>query len=177
MKKGFTLLEMIVVIGIFSLFSGAILGIFISSVNSQKRILAQQEILDQANYLLEYISRSLRMARKDDLSGTNCLNGEKVNYEISRAGQGIKFQNYKKQCQEFYLDGNRIKENRQGIEDFITPSSLKINSLKFNISGETQNDNLQPKVTILLEMEGSGRNPPKIRIQTSVSQRNLDVAY
>lgn len=178
MKKGFTLLEMIVVIGIFSVLSGAIFGIFISGIHSQRKVLTQDQLLEQANYILEYISRALRMARKDDLEGKSCLIGQKVNYEITHNGQGIKFQNYNKQCQEFYLENGQIKEEREGVGVLpLTSSSVQVNFLKFNISGETQTDNLQPKVTIFLEISDKEQNSPKIRLQTTISQRNLDVNY
>jgi prepilin-type N-terminal cleavage/methylation domain-containing protein len=99
MRMGFTLVEMLVVIGIFSLIVGAISGIFLSGILSQRRILAEQEISDQTSYLLEYIGRALRMAKKDDLDGVNCLLGDKVNYEINSAKNEIKFRNYKDECQ------------------------------------------------------------------------------
>jgi prepilin-type N-terminal cleavage/methylation domain-containing protein len=174
---GFTLVEMLVVIGIFSLIVGAISGIFLSGILSQRRILAEQEISDQTSYLLEYIGRALRMAKKDDLDGVNCLLGDKVNYEINSAKNEIKFRNYKDECQRFFLDGNQVKEERSGIILPLTSSALKVNSLKFELFGESQADDFQPKVTIFLEIEGRGRNPPKIQIQTTISQRNLDVQY
>jgi prepilin-type N-terminal cleavage/methylation domain-containing protein len=174
---GFTLVELLVVIGIISLTIGTVSSLLLSGISSQSRILAEQEVSDQVSYLLEYMGRALRMAKKDDLGGVNCLSGDKVNYEINPEKNAIKFRNYRDECQRFFLDGNQIKEERTGIVLPLTSPALKINSLKFDLSGESQADKIQPKITIFLEIEGRGRNPPKIQIQTTISQRNLDVKY
>lgn len=177
MKNAFTLIEMLVVIAIFFLIGGVISGMFISGISIQRKILTTQEILDQTSFLVEYIGRALRMAKKDDLEGTNCLSGEKVNYEITQGGRGIKFRNYKNDCQEFYLEGNQIKENKAGTIFPLTSQKISVKSLKFNLIGEAQEDNFQPRVTISLEIEGRGKSPSKFRIQTTISQRDLDVPY
>lgn len=172
MKKAFTLIEMLVVIGIFSLVAGSISGLFISGIISQRKILATQELMDQTSYVLEYMSRALRMAKKD-LNGT-CIPA-KTNYQ--KLSNGIKFLNYNTQCQQFYLDGTQLKERKDVTTLPLTSNSIKVNYFRIQLSGETQDDKVQPRVTIFLEVEGRGKNPPKIQIQTSISQRDLDVQY
>lgn len=171
-EKGITLVEMLVVIGIFSLIAGAISGPFLSGISSQRKILANQEILDQTSYVLEYMSRALRMAKKDQ-NGT-CIPA-KTNYQ--KLANGIKFLNYNNECQQFYLEQSQLKENKAGTILPLTSNLIKVRSFRIQLSGETQTDNLQPRVTIFLEVEGRGKNPPKIQIQTTISQRNLDVQY
>jgi type II secretory pathway component PulJ len=181
-KKSFTLVEVLVAVGMFSIIVGTISGLFVSAISSQRKILATQELLDQVSYILEYMSRALRMAKKDDISiGEEtkdcCLSGYKVNYCTS-TGSDIIFRNYQNQCQRFYLSGNQIYEAKEGTSPLsLTSQFLKVNSLKFFLSGENQIDNLQPRVVIFLEIEGRGKNPPKIQIQTTISQRDLDVQY
>ena len=48
----------------------------------------------------------------------------------------------------------------------------------FNIGPDdswSQDDNEQPRVSFFLELEGKTQEKPKIQLQTSVSQRNLDI--
>ncbi|MBZ9578332.1 prepilin-type N-terminal cleavage/methylation domain-containing protein [Patescibacteria group bacterium] len=185
-SKGLTLIEMLVAVTIFATVVGAISGLFISGIRSQGRVLATQEILDQTSYVMEYMSRALRMAKKD-LNG-DCISA-KLNYEKTGSGTGgIKFESYSGPCQEFFrewdaMEGvHRLKEAKAGIENYLTSPDLDV--VSFNIGPDAswdQNDNDQPRVTISLEME-SGRPvttgpPPRIQIQTSISQRNLDVQY
>jgi prepilin-type N-terminal cleavage/methylation domain-containing protein len=176
--KGFTLIEVLVVMAIFSIAIGSITGIFISGLSSQRRILAEQDILNQLSYVIEYMGRAIRMAKKDDIrigdTEKHCLSGEKVNYEVNPEKTKITFRNYQNQCQSFYLDSNQIFEDKDGTILALTSPKIKVNTLKFEVSGESQTDNLQPRVTIFMEVERGGR---KLQLQTTISQRDLDVKY
>ncbi len=126
---GFTLIELIVVMGVFMFVIGAAIGIFISIVQHQKKILAEQELLNQVSYVEEYMSKAMRMATKD--TAGNCLvdnSSLSPNPETYYSGYtylltrpvtisgasfftGIKFLNQSNTdnsgvpvCQEFYLD-------------------------------------------------------------------------
>jgi hypothetical protein len=170
-------MELLVVIAIFSIAIGSITGIFISGLSSQRRILAEQDILNQISYAIEYMGRAIRMAKKDDISISgqtkNCLSGNKVNYETPTESE-IKFRNYLNQCQRFYLSSNQIFEEKEGTVLALTSPKIKVNTLKFKIFGESQDDTYQPRVTIFMEIESSGK---KLQFQTTISQRDLDVQY
>lgn len=182
--KGYTLIEIMVAVGIFFVIIAAPTGFFVASLKGQQRALASQELLDNVSYALEYISRSIRMTKKDDIeiSGVtlNCLTeGYKVNYAIT--AQGIKFRNYNNECQEFFLEGGRLKESKDGVINYLTSDDLMVEKFEISLSGEDQADTLQPKVTLFLEVKGNrGSSPdlqPVIKIQTTISQRDLDVQY
>jgi prepilin-type N-terminal cleavage/methylation domain-containing protein len=178
-EKGMTLVELLVVIAMLSLTITALSGIFRNVVKGQARALTSQQLMDQSSYVTEYMSRALRMAKKDD--GT-CI-GNNLNYFMTRSGNGIKFMNYNGECQEFYLDTNdsKLKEVKNGITNSLT--SDKIEVISFNIGPNDswdQNDDLQPRVTIFLESKGkrkmlASEEQPIIKIQTTISQRNISL--
>ena len=176
-NKGVSLIEMLAAVAIFAITIGAISGLFISAIRTQRRILATQELLDQTSYVLEYMGRALRMAKKD--TSLVCLSTAK-NYE-----NGIDWIRFLKSesatgtdvCYYFYLSGNRIYESKGGAAGIsLTSEKLTVNFLKFVVSGDDlPTDTLQPRVTIFLEILGRGTTErPKIQIQTSISQRPLD---
>lgn len=190
MKTAFTLIEILITVAIFSIIIAAASGFFVSAIRVQRRVLATQELLDQTSYALEYMGRALRMAKKE--LGDNCLSSWGLNYEIpgywrlggdEDLGKGIRFINALEgnDCQEFFLADGQLKYwKKSSGETFpLTSDKLKITSLKFKLKGKSQGDDLQPRVTIFLEVLGRGREgeQPKIQIQTTVSQRNLDVPY
>ena len=176
--RAYTLIEVVMAIGIFSILIAGPTGFFISSLRSQSRALGLREVIDNTSYFMDYISRALRMARKDDILGVDCLSGTNVNYEITHLGEGIKFRNSKDECQEFYLDGNQLKEDKDGNALFLTSDDLDVSMIGFELSGEEQDDPIQPRITIVLEMtKKDDPDFPKMRIQTTISQRNLDVLY
>ena len=167
-NKGFTILEMLIAVTIFTLVVASASGLFVSSLKAQRSTLAYQQLLDQTSYLMEYMSRAVRMAKKD-ITGA-CTGTAKLNYVFS--GQCLKFMNYKNpsQCQQFCLVGSRIVDENG---NYLTASDLKVTSFNVSLSGQTQSDDLQPKVTVLLNIQG--RENSKIKIQTTISQRNLDI--
>ncbi|KPJ71790.1 hypothetical protein AMJ50_00420 [Parcubacteria bacterium DG_74_3] len=183
-NKGFTLPELLTGLAIFSLVIGAASGVFVSAIRGQRKSMAYQELLDQTSYLTEYISRALRMAKKD-LSG-DCIS-QKTNYENpSGDSSRIRFLDYSVRCHEFLKDGDVLKERRSTDESALslgepislTGTGLKVESVMFYLLGQSQTDNLQPKVTLFLKMKSLGEKPeqqPEIKLQTTISQRNLDI--
>jgi len=180
-EKGFTLVEMIIAIFIFSIVFGAASGLFVSAIKNQSRILANQQLLDQTSYTIEYIGRAIRMAKKD-IKGS-CISA-KLNYATTTSGEGgIKFKNYLDQCQEFFRDCGggvcKLRENKNGTVSDLTSPNLYVESFNVGHSDSWgQDDNLQPRVTLFSEIRKAGAgNQPKIKIQTTISQRQLDIQY
>lgn len=181
-KKGFTLIESLVALGLFSLLTGLILGIFSNSLVFQQRSLVQQGMVAELSYSLEYMSRALRMARKD--TAGNCIS-QNHNYEMPNNNpSAIRFLNYEGKCQQFYFGNNSlwVKKSTDGsfqnLGNAVLLTSPNVEVLTFKIAGFgwSQNDNLQPRVTFVLEAQGrSLRLKPRIALQTTISQRNIDV--
>ncbi len=192
-KNGYTLVEILVGIAIFSLLVAGPTGLFISSLRSQNRILGLREVVDSSSYVLEYMSRALRMAQKDLTPTGECI-PMGTNYEIP-IGQPrrINFLSYSHKddkfiCRQFAWESDALKlmERRSTSEkrtNFrppldLTSPDLEVTFTEFRILGEGQNDNFQPRVTILLEMTKEAVSGfPKVKVQTTISQRNLDVHY
>jgi len=182
-KNGLTLIELLVAVTMFSSVMAAVVGIFTATVRGQARSLASQQLLNQTSFCMEYTGRALRMAKKDT-AGT-CTGTANLNYVKTRDGNGIKFLNYQDECQEFYwattTDTSKLKE-KIGSRDAVELTSDKLEVISFNIGPDDsweQGDTEQPRVTIFLDIKGKGEGvkpveQPRIKIQTMVSQRNLD---
>ena len=167
-RRGFTLIEIVVAVAIFTLLVSASSGVFIASLKNQRQGLATQEVLDQTSYLMEYMSRAARMAKKD-MTGS-CTGTAKLNYVF--AGQCLKFVNYNDECQQFCLEGTRLKDENG---NYLTSDSLQVTSFAVALSGAIQppTDYLQPRLTISFNIMGQEQSTMKI--QTTISQRNPDV--
>jgi len=178
-KKAFTLIELMVSITVFAIVITPAISLFGSALRHQREIMMQAEALNSASFLTEYISRALRMARKD-IQG-DCI-GEKNNFINPSGASSIRFLNYNDKCQEFVLESDAIKV-RKSVDDsalnlgsgsFLTSANLVVENLNFAISGNDQLDNEQPKVSFSLKLRSKYLSSP-LEAQTTVSQRELDV--
>lgn len=175
LKNGFTLIELLVGIAIFALLLGALIGVFVSAIKLQKMALLEQDALNQISFSIEYIGRALRMAEKENGAFSCLLNGSSYDNpgDISSA---IQFINHLQEdyCQKFFLDGNTLKYIKDidipEEEIALTSPDIVVEELKFQLLGELDNDDLQPRVTIFLKIGF----PINIELQTTISQRNLD---
>ena len=161
-NRGFTLIEIIVSMAVFLLVAGMAVSIFISIVTQQRRILSEQQLINQTSYVLEYMSKALRMAGIDDEFGS-CIqddfggvyaNGIYVLTRQDTSGEllykGIRFKDASAGdiCHEFFLDVDEgvLKEIKSsggfvnintGDAVALTSERIKINSIEFRINGES----------------------------------------
>jgi len=134
--KGFTLIELIVVMAVFLLVIGGAITIFISIVQHQRQILAEDQLLNQVSYVQEYMSKALRMAKAEaDEDGECLVDSTSADPGLDHLGyiylltrydagssmfKGIKFINQsdtdpetlKFMCQEFFIDVASATDSR-----------------------------------------------------------------
>ena len=183
---GFSLIESLISISILLIIISLVLTVFFASIQSQRKVLASQELLNSVAHVIEYMSRAIRMAKKEVEEPLFCLSERGLNFELTRGGKGLRFINHRDECQEFFLDleTNRLKQSKRQkngvIEEqlfFLTPTDLEIVSWNFYLSGQCQEDNLQPRVTLSFKIKGEGADHgsrPEMKVQTTISQRSLD---
>lgn len=196
LAKGFTLIELLMGAVIFMITVVTITGIFVSGVRIQKRFLAHQALVNEANRVTEYLSRSIRLAIEDEDGA--CIKDAtgnplpKYNYQtIDSVNNQDKliFKRPKEEniyvCEEVFVEKD-VTTNKDRIKiveswpstsytaGYLTPSNIVIKSLNFMVQGDSNpSDNEQPKVTFSFEAEATGAG--NIRIQSTVSQRNFDI--
>lgn len=193
-NRGFSLVEILVAVLIFSIITSALLGVFASAIRGQRHSLAYNQMLDQMSFTMENMSRMLRMARKElpDSPGPNCTHWDTPplqdgeNYVVTDTSiKGILFRNYRNKCKMFFVFNGVLYDYEEGrmtgatlIETLpLTPDDVVVSD--FNIGpplGWAESDDLQPRVTIMLEIKH--KNFPSsapVRIQTTISQRDLDL--
>ena len=176
-QRGFTLVEMIIALFMFSVVIGGISGLFISAIKSQKNTLAHQRLLNQTSYALEYMSRALRMAKKQDNATMPPCIADGANYESD--GTYVKFVNHLENddCQKFFVENNQLKQVKNNGADTLelTDSTISVDSGNFTVLDQSSS---QPKVTVSFVIRDNtlpAGQRPSISIQTTVSQRNLNI--
>lgn len=177
-SRGFTLIELVVVLGLFMLIMGITVSIFISIIQQQKRILSQQEMLSQAGFAQEFIFTALRGARPDTagiclIEGARAYQGRVYLPTRFDAGsgffQGVKFLSAGGICREIFLDGDGALKEIAGLlpaRHLLSPR-FEISYARFSVSGAAR-----PRISLALNVKDpSYENSQATIIQVTVSNR------
>ncbi|QQG45685.1 MAG: type II secretion system protein [Candidatus Sungiibacteriota bacterium] len=177
-KQGFTLLEMIISIGIFSVLVIASIGVTLGVSNAQIKAANIQAILDSIRFSLELITKEMRTgsgyaatsygaacggASGSEISFTTAL-GESRTYYLSPATKTIM----------------RMTQTTNCVQAVpFSSEEVNIDRLNFALSGSASGPNDgQPRVT--LTMKARSKSPKyylesSLDLQTTVAQRLRDL--
>jgi len=174
--SGFTLIELIVAIGVFMVVMTITLAAFLNIADIQKKTEAFRKVNDNLNFAIEAMMREIREGRNYSCSSGDCSlgsgnltfknkNEDTVTYSLNETDKYI---------QRYVLNADGSEETYQ-----ITASGnsgVTIENLSFIARGIESDDTEQPIVTILI----SGFTGDKVKLkselhlQATVSQRKLD---
>ncbi len=166
-EAGFTIVEVLVTSLVFSIISMAISSIFVQTLSLQRRASAAQKIQDNALFVLESMSREIRVSVVADQESANCsLN----TLSITHPDKGV----------IVYRLNNGVIEKSQGGGAYVAISGTDVRFARFNfcVIGSLQNDNRTPRVAILTTVENTtGREIMEVNLQTTVSSRDEAIEF
>ncbi|MBW6431874.1 prepilin-type N-terminal cleavage/methylation domain-containing protein, partial [Patescibacteria group bacterium] len=176
-KKGFTLLEMMVVLGVFVILATAVVEIFISLYSIAQNTNASRGLSQDLRQALDAISREGRDAKN--------LNSYPDNDKVEiTSSSGYIFRFF---CEDD--DGNKCLEDNPGsikkeeinnlgeVSDPVSITSKETLVTLFDVANEStsETDETQPLVKIMIsaksgKLDRAGENP-KVTLKTAVSKR------
>lgn len=174
-RKGFTIVELLVAIGLFTTITSIAVGGFVRALRTQRQVAALISANDNVFLALEEMTREIRTGR---LFCANDLTGSGTASSASCAvSSGIAFiSGSTNETIEYRLANGYIEKGVSGTFTKITGSNALIQYLRFLYSGNFAGDGRQPRVTISLGVTSrtSGAAPSVTRLQTTVSPRGTD---
>jgi len=172
MNRGFTLIEILVAMTIFSLAVGTMSSLFVMSLQGQRRIFAQQNLLDNTRFALEQMSRQIRMAQRDE--DGSCTGSPRSTYSLG--GVSLTFIDSQSNCRTYDVSGGIIRMRvGAGVFNNLTSDDINVERLDFDVRGREATDGEQPRVTIVVDAKDPNQQSSGIVIQTTISARNIDV--
>ncbi len=181
-KKGFTLIEVIVSVGLFAVVVTITLSSILTITDSNKKARSLMSVMTNLNFAVDSITRSFKTGVLDD--GTSPIaspvtnNGKCLStYEIDYGG-GTNFSNREvTYCfveKTLTAPGKIQKDVGFGPVDLTSPD-VNIDYMKFTSSNTAIGS--QPLVNIFIEgtVKANEKISSKFSIQTSVSQRKLNI--
>lgn len=188
-KKGFTLVEMLVVLAVFSVVTVVIVDIFMMASRAQKRTLVVQRIQADARYSMEAMAREIKMDMIDyDFYGGTINPGPQDVLALRDADDNsIIFKKNSENCPVgttnclvVSLDGGTtwasITSKGVNVEDlkfYIYPTKNPFKLIRIGEVYTYEADN-QPRVTIVLVTKGVGgrvEEQQTVYLQSTVSNR------
>jgi type II secretory pathway pseudopilin PulG len=185
-KGGFTIIELMVSIALFTATFIAISSSFISIVDAYRKIMAERVNVDNLSTAVESMVRGLK-------TGTNFHCGSGGNIGEAQACPGgdtyLAFEKAKGNPTDdtdqivYRLMTGRLERSDDGGANFYpvtdVPSVITISNLKFYVVGSvglTNGDTVQPKAVIVMSgTVGTGvKKSSTFSIQTTITQRLLD---
>jgi prepilin-type N-terminal cleavage/methylation domain-containing protein len=185
-NTGFTLVEIIVAVGLFAIVMVVATGAIFSIVNANKNAQSLNSVITNLNFAIESMSRDIRTGTNYDCDGETAdpqphdcatTGATKISF-INSAGDNVQYK---------LSDDGAIEKNIYGQDDSsgnITAPEVHIDSMMFYVAGTggvaggsgigayTQ----QPHMLVRIKgYAGMNTNKSSFDIQTFVSQRSLNV--
>lgn len=190
-KKGFSLVEMIVSLGIFTIVLFIATSAFLAVVNADRKSRATRIAMDNLNLALEDMSRRIKTGSSYNCGNTmntidDCASSDnKTSFRfIDQENDTViyKLGSGPTEClNSLYKDGQGCILRTIPYESpsflLATSPEIDITKLKFLVSGSSPLDSIQPVVVAMIE--GTlGVDPKKttFKIQTTITQRKYDKA-
>jgi hypothetical protein len=182
-NRGFTLIEIMIATVIFMLIMVSAIGALVSTSNAAKKSKALRTSMDNVNYAMDSISRSLRLGSNYYCPGgssivipqaTNptmdCIGGaESVAFIPS--GKSIVEQSFR------LSSNNEIEkcEDRTPSCVAMTAPEVEITDLFFEVKGSDPSDGVQPSVFVRVKGNVTiGSDVTEFSLQNFISQRNAE---
>lgn len=173
-RRGFTLLEMLVSIGIFSVLVVAAIDITLGISNAQLKTASLQAIQDNIRFGLELVTKEMRTGTDYNLSSFCAPAGSEISFTTSTGEQRI-----------YYLDAVRkaIMRVRNSVNCAnaiqFTAEEVSVDTLTIRLRGQTSGPNDgQPTATLSLKISSSDPRfggETSMNLQTTVVQRFRDL--
>ena len=178
-KQGFSLIEVIVSIALFSIILTVALGGLLLVIDANRKAKAIKLVVNNLNLAMESMSRELRVGSNicdtEGGTGSSCnttsLGSEQIFFTTDRGEDNSMF--------EIAGDAvfRRIGPNAAGNPALkLTGSDVTVDNLRFYIRGIGPGDDIQPSVVIVLNGHATQADQlVEFDIQTTVSQRKLEL--
>jgi len=178
-KKGFTLIELMVSVAIFSIVMTMSLGALLSIIAAERKAETLKSVVNNLHFALDSMTRSIRTGygyNCGSSSGGNCASGGTILYFTDAAGRSMAYcRGNGSTCD---ASGTAILEkiNAGPFVPITTPEVL-ISNFTFYLVGAPQGDAEQPKVTVTLSgsVQVSEAQSSIFEIQTTITQRLYDL--
>jgi prepilin-type N-terminal cleavage/methylation domain-containing protein len=198
-SKGFTLIEVVVAIAVFSILVAVGVGGFVNALRTQREVTSLIAAQSNASLAIEQMAREIRtgylFCNTADNGGIPSICApDSLGVDAQGQDSGCTFNGTSLTCNDildFYnADGanvdyelingvlQRSDTGPTGIFTPITGGNVTVNYLSFTLFGNTEGDHWNPRITISLGIVPTSNDPAvasdTVNLQTTISARAID---
>ncbi len=181
---GFTLVEILVAVGLFVVIATFSLGAVVSIFDANKKAQASKTVVDNLNITIENMARTIRFGTKYHCGTGGSSLSEAKDCDDSGVDDAFFAVTFDGNIVTYNLCSTQIKRSGTGATSCsdtstqaITSSDTTIDYLKFYVKGNLPFDDVQPYIKVVIKGHVGGK--PSIQtnfsIETLISQRTLDL--
>ncbi len=197
MKKGFTLIEMLVTVTLFAIIITIAVGSFTNAERTERQVSSLISAQSNVSLALEQMTREIRtgylfchdpgMATPssscDDAANTALSQCITMNLGSTTPPiwkcPALDFYDANGNNVQYSWDGGALTESvNSGAPQAITGSNVSVRSLQFILFGQTEGDHWPPRITVSLGIAASSTDPAIMNdvfnLETTVSARTID---
>jgi prepilin-type N-terminal cleavage/methylation domain-containing protein len=193
-NKGFTLIEMLVALSLFTIVVTIAVGAFLSLIGASKSVQGEQSVITTLTFVLDSMTREIRTGTNyycDDRttirtgtfstsSARDCSTGDD-GISFIEAGSSVTAGASSRRIAYYFDSGSAtntiMRKVGNGTPQSIVSDGIAVTDAQFFVTGSdrlgTGTDINQPTVTIILE--ATDENGATTTLQTTVTQRELDI--
>ena len=162
-QSGFTLIEVMVTSFVFSIIVLTVSGLFLQIIGNERRAFAAQKIQDNGLFILELMSREIRVSSVTNQDSVDCsLTTLNVVHPINAAVT-------------YSLNNGVLQRTAGGVITDLSTSDIIFSRLNFCVMGSSPTDNEQVRVAILASIQNRlGINKLTFNLETAVSSRDVE---
>lgn len=196
LPSGFTLIEMLVSLSLFTIVATIATGTLLSLIGSNSRIVDEQVVISGLSFALDSMTREIRTGseyycnRADIIDGVNydendvrnCGAGE-TGLSFREGGESISDGSDNKRIAYYLANGAIMRRIGNSPAEQLTGAAVRVTELRFFVEGTepltlaaTPSESVQPTVTIVVTADATNSDLQKtFTIQSTVTQRALDI--
>ncbi|HEX2792463.1 MAG TPA: type II secretion system protein [Candidatus Paceibacterota bacterium] len=171
-RRGYTLLELIVSVGLFSLVMLVVMGAYLSLISIDRRARATNDLVTNLSFALESMMRNVRTG-----SNYSCGSGNGTCSQFSFKDSDNQSYTYLLRSDGTIGQCSGVGSCSQTTATQITDPRITITDLDFYVRGVGSSDGIQPQMTASISgtMPTDQGESVEFTIQTGATQRLIDI--
>jgi prepilin-type N-terminal cleavage/methylation domain-containing protein len=195
LDRGFTLVEMLVSLALFTTVATMAVGTLLILINGNSQVTAEQSTLTSLSFALDSMTREIRtgseyycgtvnQVRGGTVTGSstivqNCTAGN-VGLSFREAGESITAGASQSRIAYYFASNQLWRQVGSAAPQAVVTNDVQIINARFIVTGTSPlsagTEIVQPSVTLLIEARASSSDATKtFTLQSTVTQRALDI--